>query len=328
MYQGAPKSWNWSLRTILPLKRYIVRRWVIRKLPRNLYAAFALTGNSAGTGSPDIPPAIISDEGNSDFLRLYWNMQELTTDEAAWTWQNDGSIKGLHELNWSAINPIISGLYYRSFFQITLCNDFIRQSADATLDSKGFSSADVEKIKKYRTEARFLRAYQYWVLMDCFANPPFVTENDAIGSGIPAQIQRKDLFTYIESELKAIESELAPAKSNEYGRADQQLHGSIWQGCILNSGIYTGGAANYTESITYCNKIIAAGYTLHPIYRELTIADNHLNTDEIYSRLPMTALIRKTGAALLILHMALLLFQVLFQVRAATGVVCVLHKIL
>ena len=28
-------------------------------------------------------------------------------------------------------------------------------------------------------EARFLRAYQYWILMDLFANPPFVTEDDA-----------------------------------------------------------------------------------------------------------------------------------------------------
>ena len=35
-----------------------------------VYAAFALTGNTGGTGNPDIPPQIIADEGNSDFLRL------------------------------------------------------------------------------------------------------------------------------------------------------------------------------------------------------------------------------------------------------------------
>src|SRR6201992_4225628 len=40
-----------------------------------VYAAFALTGNTGGTGSPDIPTQIISDEGNSDFLRLYFNLQ-------------------------------------------------------------------------------------------------------------------------------------------------------------------------------------------------------------------------------------------------------------
>src|SRR5882724_256236 len=186
-----------------------------------VYAAFSLTGNTGGTGAPDIPPQIIADEGNSDFLRMYWNMQELTTDEAAWTWQNDAGIRGLHELSWSAINPIIDGLYYRSFFQITLANDFIRQSSDAVLAGKGFASTDVDNIKKYRTEARFLRAYQYWVLMDAYGNPPFVTENDPIAVGLPKQILRKDLFTYIESELKAIDADLATPKANEYGRADQ-----------------------------------------------------------------------------------------------------------
>src|ERR1700761_3933583 len=98
-----------------------------------VYAAFALTGNTGGTGSPDIPTQIISDEGNSDFLRLYFNLQELTTDEAAWSWQNDAGIQGLHEMSWSSNNAIIDGLYYRSIFQITLCNDFISHSPDAQL---------------------------------------------------------------------------------------------------------------------------------------------------------------------------------------------------
>src|SRR5689334_20836055 len=75
-----------------------------------VYGAFALTGNTGGTGQPDISTQIIADEGNSDFLRMYFNLQELTTDEAAWTWQNDAGIQGLHEMSWSSINPIIDGL--------------------------------------------------------------------------------------------------------------------------------------------------------------------------------------------------------------------------
>ncbi|HMI60421.1 MAG TPA: RagB/SusD family nutrient uptake outer membrane protein, partial [Puia sp.] len=186
-----------------------------------VYAAFALTGNTGATGNPDIPTQIIADEGNSDFLRLYFNLQEITTDEAAWTWQNDAGIQGLHEMSWSAVNPIIDGLYYRSFFQITLCNEFIRQSADASLAGRGITGASADSIRHYRAEARFLRAYQYWVLMDLFANPPFATENDAIGTFIPKQISRKDLFTYVESELKGVDSGLVAARANEYGRADK-----------------------------------------------------------------------------------------------------------
>jgi hypothetical protein len=243
-----------------------------------IYGAFALTGNSGGTGSPDIPPQIISDEGNSDFLRLYWNLQELTTDEASWTWQNDAGVRGLHEMSWSSINPIVGGVYYRAFFQITLCNDFIRQASDAILSNRGITGADADNIKRYKTEARFLRAYQYWILMDLFANPPFVTETDGIGTGIPQQILRKDLFTYIVNELKAIDADLAAPKTNEYGRADQAAAWALLARVYLNAQIYT-GTAMYTEAITYCNKVRAA-YTLHPDYRELMLADNHLNTDE------------------------------------------------
>src|SRR5438034_2793049 len=187
-----------------------------------VYGAFALTGNTGGTGSPDISPLIINDEGNSDFLRLYWNLQELTTDESAWTWQNDAGIRGLKEFQWSANNAIVSGVYYRAFYQITVANDFIRQSADDKVSGRGITGNDAAEIKKYRAEARFLRAYQYWVLMDLYANPPFVTDSVAIGSSyIPSQIQRNNLFNYIESELKAIEGDLAPPRTNEYGRVDQ-----------------------------------------------------------------------------------------------------------
>ena len=117
--------------------------------------------------------------------------------------------------------------------------------------------------------------------MDLFANPPFVTENDVIGQTIPKQIQRKDLFDYIESELKAIDADLLPAKAitNEYGRADQAAAWALLARIYLNAEVYA-GAQRYTDAITYCNKIINAGYTLHPKYKELMLADNNLNTDE------------------------------------------------
>ncbi len=243
-----------------------------------IYGAFALTGNSGGTGSPDIPPQIINDEGNSDFLRLFWNLQELTTDEASWTWQNDAGVRGLKEMSWSPINPIVSGVYYRAFFQITLVNEFIRQADDAKLAERGISGTSADSIKKYVAEARFLRAYQYWVLMDLYGSPPFVTEKDGIGLVIPAQISRSDLFAYIESELKAIETELVAPKQNEYPRADQAAAWALLARMYLNAEVYI-GAPKYTEAITYCNKITSQ-YTLHADYRNLTIADNHLNTEE------------------------------------------------
>jgi hypothetical protein len=107
----------------------------------------------------------------------------------------------------------------------------------------------------YKQEARFLRAFQYWVLMDLFANPPFVTEADQIGVGLPKQIQRKDLFDYIEKELKELETTLAAPRTNEYGRADRAAAWSLLARMYLNGEVYT-GTPKYTEAITYSKKVL------------------------------------------------------------------------
>jgi starch-binding outer membrane protein, SusD/RagB family len=244
-----------------------------------VYGAMALTGNAGGAGSPDISSQIISDEGNSDFLRMWWYLQCLSTDEAGWTYHNNTDPIGIHQMTWSSINQTVGGLYYRCYFLITLANDFIRQASDDNLSKRGISGTSADSIRKYKAEARFLRAFQYWVLMDMFGNVPFVTENDAVGVGLPSQIKRKDLFTYIENELKALETELVAPRTNEYGRADRAAAWSLLARMYLNAEVYT-GAPKYTEALTYCNKVIAAGYTLHPNYKELMLADNNLNTDE------------------------------------------------
>ena len=237
------------------------------------YGAFALTGNN-GAGSGDIAGI---DAGTSDFLRLFWNLQELPTDEAICAWGDPG-VPDLHNMNWTSGNVIIAGLYYRSLYQITVCNEFIRQSADANISK--FASEDQNNIRVYRAEARFLRAYQYWVLMDLFANPPFVTENDPVGAFQPPQKSRADVFTYVEAELKAIDPLLLAPRANEYGRADQATAWALLARMYLNAEVYT-GTAHYADASTYAAKVIAAGYSLKPKYQDLFLADNNLNNPEV-----------------------------------------------
>ncbi|HMR93680.1 MAG TPA: RagB/SusD family nutrient uptake outer membrane protein [Chitinophagaceae bacterium] len=243
-----------------------------------VYASYALTGNSGPAGNGDVQGI---DEGTSDFLRMFWWVQEVSTDEAVvqagW---NDPGIHNFHPMNWSSDNVIIKGVYYRSFYQITLANDFIRQASDARLAERGITGADAAKIKAYVEEARFLRAFQYWVLMDLFGKPAFVTENDApLGTFVPQQTSREDLFAYIESELKDLENKLAAPRTNEYGRADRAAAWALLARMYLNAQVYT-GTPKYTEAITYAKKVIDAGYSLTPDYRHLMLADNHTNTSE------------------------------------------------
>ena len=244
-----------------------------------VYGSFALTGNQGPAGNGDIQGI---DEGTSDFVRLYWNAQELPTDEAVCAWGDPG-VPDFHAMNWSASNTILLGLYYRSFYQITLCNDFINQSSDGNLSSRGITGASADSIRKYRAEARFLRAYQYSVLIDLFGSVPYVDETMLLGSVLPKQMSRANLFNYVVGELKAIDGLLYPPTQTPgtvtYGRATQGAEWALLARLYLNAAVYT-GTPHYDSAIIYSSKVIGAGYSLIPNYSQLMLADNNLNTSE------------------------------------------------
>ncbi len=239
-----------------------------------IYAGLAISGNQGPAGNPDISGI---DEGFSQYVRVLWNLQEIPTDAVKCAW-NDPGIPELNKMQWSSTNDFVEAMYYRIYFQIPLCNEFLREAADDKMDERGFSDADKTLIRGYRTEVRFLRALSYYHAMDLFGNVPFITEEDVFGSDAPKRIERADLFAYIESELLAIEAEL-PA-SNEYGRATKGAAQTLLAKIYLNAEVYT-GTARYNDCATYCAKVInEGGYTLEPVYDHLFMADNH-NSNEI-----------------------------------------------
>jgi hypothetical protein len=243
-----------------------------------VYGAYSLV-SSTGVERSDVNIAGITDAGTTDFIRAWWNLQELTTDEAICAW-NDALVLSFHNMNWTSSNIFINAAYARSLFQITVCNEFIRESTDEKLSSRGFKETEAVNIRQFRAEARFLRAFQYWVLMDLFGNPPFVTEADPIGKYIPKQIKRADLFSYIESELKAIETELVEPGQNEYARADRGAAWALLSRLYLNAKVYN-GTDHFSDAITYSKKVIDAGYSLKADYKKLFMSDNNLNNPEL-----------------------------------------------
>jgi starch-binding outer membrane protein, SusD/RagB family len=247
-----------------------------RGLIAKVYSGLALSGQEGPSGKPDISGI---DEGFSTYLRQYFKAQELTTDEAVIGW-NDGSIKDYHNMNWTSGNEFIAAMYYRIFYQITLCNEFVRETTDAKLSERGISGE--ASIKAYRAEARFLRALSYWHALDMFGAVPFVTEKDPLGAFLPPQTTKAALFTYIESELKDLEGLLAEPRKNEYGRADKGAAWTLLAKLYLNAEVYI-GQKKYDECITYCNKVIGAGYAIEPKYENLFKIGNETSNEMIFA---------------------------------------------
>lgn len=243
-----------------------------------LYGTLSITGNAGPAGAPDIAGGL--DEGSQvAFIRMFFNCEELPTDEAVVAW-NDQTIHDFHDLKWTAADPFLKGIYARCIYNVTLINEYLRNSTDEALASHGITGADAADIKKSVAEARFLRAYNYWVMIDLFGKSTFITEADGVGTFLPKEISRTELFAYVEKELKDIDPLLGAPKSSEYGRVDQSANWALLARLYLNAEVYT-GAARYADALTYAKKVIDAGYSLNDNYSQLFMADNDKRANEI-----------------------------------------------
>jgi len=235
-----------------------------------VYAGLAVSGQQGPAGAADISGI---DEGFGQYLRALWYHQELPTDEAVIGW-NDQTIKDFHEQDWDANDGFINAFYSRIFYQISLANEFLRETTDEKLSARSTEAGLQTEIQGFRAEARFLRALSYFHALDNFRNVPFVTEEDQVGAFFPEQANADQLFAFIESELKEIETTLPAPMQNEYGRADQAAAWALLARLYLNASVYTGQDKN-ADCLAYCNKIIGAGYQLDASYDKLFMADNH-----------------------------------------------------
>jgi hypothetical protein len=238
-----------------------------------LYALYVTAGQAKGGSNPDL-----SSNMGYDYMRCYFNLQEAGTDELASTWLEGDKIADLTYLTWDASDPWVADMYYRLFYTIAVCNEFLRNATDTKI--AGFTASEQADIKIFRSEARFLRALAYYHAMDLYRNIPFVNENDPVGAYIPPRYTSKQIFDFIESELVDAEKTMLDKASCEYGRAPKAAAWTLLSKMYLNAEVY-GAGQRYTDCITYCKKVIADGYSLEPEYAKLFNADNHLRTNEI-----------------------------------------------
>lgn len=256
-----------------------------RQYLAKIYAGLAVTGQNAPAGDSDLGSgAGAVDEGFSQYLRGWWQMQELTTDEAiiAWGESDNPTIKDLNFNTWNADNVFAEAFFARIFYQVGLCNEFLRQTTDEKLASRGVSGTLYNEIQDYKNEVRFMRALSYYHGIDLFGKLPFGTEDDLLGTP-PQMKSRTEVFNYIIAELADLENKLKAPRSNEYGRADRAALWMLQAKLFMNSAVYT-GVDKSTDAITALNKVISSGYIVAPIpFANLFKADNNTNgaQDEI-----------------------------------------------
>lgn len=239
-----------------------------RSLFVKIYSTLALTGQQGPSGNGDVAGV---DEGTSSFYRMTYSLQEFPADQIYWIWPDVG-VDDIRKMSWTASNSLIKGLYARLYFDITLCNLYLDQYA---------TGATKEEI----AEVRFIRALNYWYLLDMFGNVPMVEHLD-LGT-LPDQIERPDLYSWLKKEL---EENIAPNLSSagqrpSYYRVDQSAAWMLLSRLCLNAEIYgkdrngvqriTDLEKEYTDAAFYANEVLTkGGYELASEYRYLFMGDN------------------------------------------------------
>lgn len=232
-----------------------------------IYAGLAITGNQGPAGQGDIAG---TDEGSSGLMRMLFNLNELPTDEAICAWSGDNDVFPLNYTQIGANNGVVLNMFNRLYIQIAQCNNFLIQTKDKSDDAT----------VKQRAEVRFIRALDYFYLIDLYGNVVFVDENTGIGAYVPQRITRADLFTYIEKELLDIEPQMLAPKSNVYGRADRAAAWMLLSRLYLNAEVYT-GKAQWAKAADLSGRVMKAGYSLTPKYGDMFIADNNTSPEMI-----------------------------------------------
>lgn len=232
-----------------------------------LYASLALTGQNGPAGQPDIADI---DEGFSQFTRMLFNLNELTTDHAVVGWGDPG-LPDLHGMYWSSSNDFTEAMYNRLAQEVSFCNSFISNAANLS----------DPVVSTYIAEARFLRAFAYYNLIDLYGKVPLTT---SITTDLPQQSTRTELFNFVESELLDVKDQLMSSGANEYGRVDQVAAWALLSKLYLNAEVWT-GTPRFTDCVSYSNDVINSSYMINTndangngtAYDELFLADNDTN---------------------------------------------------
>ena len=204
------------------------------------YTGIACSGY-AGSGSSYIPDM---DAGASAYQRLIYTLNEFPADEIIWIWNSDQGIPEMTSSTWDPSNPVVLGAYQRIMGHIAICNQYLKNVMEDT---------DAEAIQM-KAEARTLRAYSYYNMIDLFGQTSFIDENAESGAA-PVQISRQEAFDWLEKELKDIVDNKLISEKPIYGRVGLDGAEGLLARLYLNAEVYT-GTPRWKDCADRCENII------------------------------------------------------------------------
>jgi len=212
------------------------------------------TGGPTGGGGPLTASfASLRDAGTANHGG-YYSTQEIPSDEMAicakgGDWFDGGILIELHQHTYGPTHAFVNGTWVQTYGAINTVNEAIAGDLDANQTA----------------QARVLRAYYYWRLMDLYGNVKLITSP---GQDAP-QSSRSEVFDFVESELlgaldiAAVTADMdlsgsplgtdnAPYNINQYAAL------GILAKVYLNAEVYS-GSPRWSEAMMAASYVIDSG---------------------------------------------------------------------
>lgn len=188
-----------------------------------------------------------------------YDVSEITTDEdvvptRGQDWYDNGQWIDLHNMTWTPTSAATA-----NFFNGVWNNPY-QGIANANLFISAIQNANVPNKAAIVAEARTLRAYFYYVLMDYFGGVPIDTTTQLV---LTPRNTRREVFDFIEKQLLAARTDLpATRPQSDNGRITQGSVNAILANMYLNAGVFTkDGAAGGISANAYnsCSGVTVTG---------------------------------------------------------------------
>lgn len=187
------------------------------------------------------------------YIWNYWNLSEHVSDELqgptrGGDWGDGGQWVRLNSHELLPNEGLVNDLWNDLFQGVSRANNAI-ETFNGAPDS-------VKEKALFVAEAKALRAFYYYLLLDMFGNVPLVTVAQTDPKSPPKQATRAEVFKFVEDELKAAIPALLAKPP--YGRFGKTVANAILAKMYLNAEVWT-GTARWADAIAASDAVINSG---------------------------------------------------------------------
>lgn len=155
-------------------------------------------------------------------------------------WDDNGLWRQIHLHTWTAEHAEVRNAYNSLLGMVNNCNDVINNGTGSVV-----------------TEARFLRAFGYYNVLDLFGQAPYRPEGSS-PSADPLVFTRAEGTAYVISELEAILPNLPDRVAGSPDKANKDAARFLLAKLYLNKGVFTAAntAGPYTFAAADMTKVV------------------------------------------------------------------------